>query len=174
MLASAQDKDRIICKLQDAFLDGRLNESELEERVTHALVARTDADLASLVVDIPHQLMSSPTHLKSNSAIAIFSGIERNGQFSIPQNFRSIAVCGGCQLDLRSAIFTSPVTSLSVIAVLGGIEIILPRGLRVFLHQLPILGGISNKIISEDLPASAPSIHIKSLAVLGGIEVRTA
>lgn len=172
MLASHGDRENTIGRLQNAFLAGQLNDSELEERVVQALQARTETELATITNDFLTEPVSLQVH-KVESAIAVFSGIEKKGTFTISQFFKSVAVFGGCTLDLRAAKFSSPVTQINIVAVLGGVEVIVPSGVRVFLHQLPILGGISSTLLSEELPANAPAIHIHALAVLGGIGIRS-
>jgi hypothetical protein len=51
--ASRADREQVIDVLKAAFTQGRLDEDELDERVSSALASRTYADLAALTADIP-------------------------------------------------------------------------------------------------------------------------
>jgi hypothetical protein len=47
------DRKAVVDELQRHYIEGRLNSEELSERVGHALNARTFADLAELLSDLP-------------------------------------------------------------------------------------------------------------------------
>jgi hypothetical protein len=51
--ASHADREQVVDTLKDAFVQGRLTKDEFDSRVTHALAARTYADLATLSADLP-------------------------------------------------------------------------------------------------------------------------
>jgi hypothetical protein len=53
VLASDADRDEIAERLRAATADGRLTAEELEERLERAFTARTEAELAPLVADLP-------------------------------------------------------------------------------------------------------------------------
>ena len=53
LLASDADRERIAERLRSAAGEGRLTPAELEERLERAFSARTDAELAPLVADLP-------------------------------------------------------------------------------------------------------------------------
>ena len=51
--ASHADREHVVDKLKDAFVDGRLTKDELDLRAGRALASRTYADLAALTADLP-------------------------------------------------------------------------------------------------------------------------
>jgi hypothetical protein len=53
MRASDADREAVTAKLRDHFAEGRLTQTELDERVTAALGAKTYGDLRPLTVDLP-------------------------------------------------------------------------------------------------------------------------
>lgn len=173
MLVSHKERDEVVHKLQQAFLDGQLEDSELEERISIALKARTKEQLYQLLKDIYQITVHQHNETQKETSLALFSGIERGGIFHVPQKFRCMAVFGGSKIDFSKAIFSSLVTELRLTAVFGGIEIILPPKMRIFLNQRPIVGGIIAHFSKEELPSDAPSIHIRAAAILGGIEINT-
>lgn len=58
--ASDADRKRVVAELQEHFVAGRLNDTELGDRVVRALAARTMGDLAMLLGDLPQAPQPSP------------------------------------------------------------------------------------------------------------------
>jgi hypothetical protein len=58
--ASHADREQVIDTLKTAFVDGRLDEDELDARVGQALAARTYAELATATVGIPAAPAQAP------------------------------------------------------------------------------------------------------------------
>jgi hypothetical protein len=65
MRASTDDRKRVTDWLQAQYVAGRLNSTELEERIEQALAARTMGDLDALTADLPP--MTSPATLAHES-----------------------------------------------------------------------------------------------------------
>jgi hypothetical protein len=53
MRAGHADREQVITELKAAFVQGRLDKDELEERAGRAVASRTYAELAALTADIP-------------------------------------------------------------------------------------------------------------------------
>jgi len=51
--ASDQERDAVVQRVQQAFAEGRLDDTEFDERMRAALTARTHADLDLLLTDLP-------------------------------------------------------------------------------------------------------------------------
>src|SRR5689334_20058844 len=51
--ASDLERDAVVQRVQDAFAEGRLDDTEFDERSRAALTARTHADLDALLADLP-------------------------------------------------------------------------------------------------------------------------
>ena len=60
---------------------------------------------------------------------------------------------GGCVLDLRAAQFSTPVTTITVVAIMGGVEVIVPPGIRVEMHGQALMGGWSKHVREEECVA---------------------
>ena len=56
LLASHADREQVIERLKEAFVEGRLAKDEFDWRAGHALASRTHADLAALIADLPARL----------------------------------------------------------------------------------------------------------------------
>lgn len=59
MRAGHDDREQVIAELKAAFVQGRLDKDELEERAGRAVASRTYGELAALIADIP-ELAPSP------------------------------------------------------------------------------------------------------------------
>ncbi len=103
------------------------------------------------------------------TAIAIFGGVERSGAWSVPGRLQVVAVMGGAQIDLTSAVFEQPYTTINVVTIMGGVEIIAPPHVRVVSNVVAILGGCSNR---ADDGAGAYVVHVTGTALFGGVDVR--
>jgi len=103
---------------------------------------------------------------------AVFSGMKRRVETS---NFRGghvSAVMGGVQLDLTGAGLEGGRATIQAEAVLGGIEILVPRDWRVVIDGAPILGGIDDKHKSVPEGESKGTLYVKGTAILGGITIK--
>lgn len=80
------------------------------------------------------------------------------------------AVFGGIVLDLRDAVIASDV-EITATAIFGGIDIFIPRGVRVKANNVPIFGGISNKT-EQFADPNAPTIYLNSTCMFGGIDIK--
>ena len=58
--ASHADREQVVGALQAAFVQGRLTADELDERIGQALAARTYAELAALITDLPADPAPAP------------------------------------------------------------------------------------------------------------------
>lgn len=177
---ATKEIDDAIQQLEIAYTDGRLEEHELEERMATALKAKTQGELAillrdlvrvarpELLLDIDHKL----NRLKRRT-VAIFSGIEQTGQFILPKDYRISAIMGGCLIDLSRAQLESPTSTIHILAIMGGVQILVPQGIRVDIEGFPIMSGIAKHVQDENLPFDAPIIHIQCKAIMSGIEIKT-
>ena len=59
--ASDRERDAVVQRVQDAFAEGRLDDTEFDERTRAALTARTQADLDVLLADLPAETAAPRT-----------------------------------------------------------------------------------------------------------------
>jgi hypothetical protein len=67
MRASDADREAVTTRLRDHYAEGRLNQDELDERVSAALGAKTFGDLRTLTTDLPGPV-SVPPHTAARPA----------------------------------------------------------------------------------------------------------
>jgi predicted membrane protein len=100
---------------------------------------------------------------------AVFSG----NRINITDTFTGTnlnAVFGGLELDLRYAKIPGDV-EINATAIFGGIDIYLPTGVKLKTNNVPIFGGVSNKVNHNDDP-NAPTIYLNSTCMFGGIDIK--
>lgn len=103
----------------------------------------------------------------------VMGGGSRTGPW-IPARWNGcVAVMGGVEMDFREAIFPPGVTQVHVLAFWGGIEMIVPPGVRVESSVVGVMGGFDEKrtVAPTDDP-DAPTLRITGLAIMGGIDLQ--
>src|SRR5690349_13304580 len=78
------------------------------------------------------------------SASAFLGGVERSINSPSFRRADAWAFMGGIQLDLRDAIMEGNQATIDVSAVMGGVDIRVPRSWTVINHVTPILGGVKD------------------------------
>ena len=179
--ASDAERRRTIGRLQDACVEGRLSLDEYGQRVASAFAARTRLQLDVLTQDLPAG--EEPRHPAAgpvlaggavSQTIAVLGSSQRSGFWRLAEASRVLALLGSCTLDLRSARISGPRTEITVGAVMGSVEIIVPTGVEIELEAHAILGGRDVRIGAAAPASGAPVIRISGLVLLGSLTVRDA
>lgn len=189
--ASDADREAVADVLRHAAGEGRLTLPELEERLEVTFSAKTYGDLEPVVADLPEAMppairpASAPVPRPagsvervggtptSSSAIAVFGGSERKGVWVVPEDFTAFALFGGVELDLRDARYQAPEVRLQLVAVFGGIDVVVPDDVVVVVDGVGVFGGFSQPAGDPGrLPAGAPVVRISGLALFGGVDVK--
>ncbi|HEX6468436.1 MAG TPA: DUF1707 domain-containing protein [Streptosporangiaceae bacterium] len=174
--ASDRERDDAAQRLQHAFAEGRLDDGEFDERMRAALAARTRADLAALVADLPAERAEGVAADGRDVAgpapgrwqVAYKSHVRRGGRWRVPRRVTSVIYKGGGVLDLRAAELAAPVTVIRALAYKSTIEIVVPPGVRVE------MGGVGVSSELDDAPgADGFTVHVRGLAYKGLIVART-
>ena len=78
---------------------------------------------------------------------------------------------GGAELDFREAVFATREVRVHVVAVMGGIEVVVPPGVRVEWAGVALMGGVSTPERMEPDTPDGPVVRISGLVLMGGVEV---
>ncbi|KAB7849904.1 DUF1707 SHOCT-like domain-containing protein [Streptomyces mobaraensis] len=189
MRASDAERERVAEALRTAVAEGRLDMEEFGERLDAAYKARTHADLAPLVRDLPAagtelavpasaapaatdgswggRIGGTPS---SKGAVAVMGGFQRHGRWTVPRLFTAFTFWGGGQIDLREAHFEGREVTIRCIAVMGGVEVVVPPDLDVEVNGLGLMGGFDSKGTGTGSPGS-PRVRITGFAFWGGVGV---
>jgi Domain of unknown function (DUF1707)/Cell wall-active antibiotics response 4TMS YvqF len=179
--ASDSDRERVAKILHDAMAEGRLTVGELEERLDKVYAAKTIGELQPLTRDLPvpaaqtRQLAVPSDRIggrgTSSAAIAVMSGSERKGKWTVPPTFNAFALMGGVDIDLTEARFEDRHTTIQAFALMGGIDIIVPDDVTVHVTGIGFMGAFEDHARVEG-PEGAPVIKITGFAMMGGIDVK--
>jgi hypothetical protein len=182
---AAEEREVVAQELSLHFAADHLSMDELEERLSLVYGAPTAAQLHGLVADLPpldrHKLDSGNMPMIAPSAlvpgrgvvIALLGGAERTGSWLVPRELKVWAILGGAKIDLRDAKFGPGVTEIDVTALMGGVEIIVPRGVRVETIGAGVMGGFGSSAgDATALDPSQPVLRVTGLAIMGGVDVK--
>ncbi|WP_285758254.1 DUF1707 SHOCT-like domain-containing protein [Nocardiopsis ansamitocini] len=189
MRASDSDRDTVARILTDALADGRINQDEHAERLETLYSAKTLGELGPLTSDLAPQSAVRPSPTTSPSPVldselaassigsenitAVFGAAERKGRWLVEPRTNVSAMFGGIELDLREAILAQHEVTIQCAVVFGGLEIIVPPGVRVVNEASAIFGGMDIKDKDSGGDAGSPVVRVTGLLVFGGIDVRT-
>ena len=186
--ASDADRQQTENLLEQAFTDGRLSHDELLERTQVAWQAtyRSELDLLTNDIGIRDARSLVPTgsyppatrnEITGQSgppmSLAIMGGTDRGGRWTCPERHVTTAVMGGVTIDLREADFEAEHTTIVVIAVMGGVDVIVPPDLDYEVDGFALMGGFgqSAKGRSPRPRPGAPKVKITGFALMGGAGV---
>lgn len=193
--ASDADRERVAEVLRDALAEGRLDMTEFEERLDATYKARTYGELAPITRDLPVgaapaapaaprvSMTKEPERAggwagritgaepSSTWAVAVMSGFQRKGRWTVPSRFNSFAFWGGGEIDLREADFSAGEVVLNCVAIMGGMQVIVPPGVEVIVRGIGIMGGFDHR--EEGVPGDpgAPRVVVTGFAFWGGVGV---
>lgn len=150
--ASHVDRDRVADQLRIAAGDGRLSPEELDERLELALTARTYAELAALVADLPAAGTAVSSAALSPAAAApapkdlirlhCSSGhAERRGRWVVPNRMDLKVTSGHITLDFTEAVITRPTLHIDADVRSGYINLITKPGIVVDADDVTMRSG---------------------------------
>ncbi|MER7487634.1 DUF1707 domain-containing protein [Streptomyces sp. NPDC126497] len=191
--ASDADRERVAEILRDALAEGRLDMGEFEERLDATYKARTYGELTPITRDLPDPGAAAPAVSlakepareggwgsrivggddagTSSWAVAVMSGFQRRGRWTAPRRFNCFAFWGGGEIDLREAYFADREVVINAVAIMGGVEVIVPPGVEVVVRGIGVMGGFDHR--EEGVPGEpgAPRVIVTGFAFWGGVGV---
>jgi hypothetical protein len=182
----AEYREDVVHRLGVHFASGDVGRREVERRVALALRARTPDTLELLLADLPPldadvdprtraaPLVAAEAPPERGVLAAVMGGHGRKGAWLVPRHLKIVAVMGGVELDLRAARFGPGVTEIEILVIMGGVEIVVPPGMRVETLVITAMGGAETDV-RELAPGDpdAPILRISGFAALGGVGVTT-
>jgi len=94
------------------------------------------------------------------------------GRWRAGGKLRAISLMSGGDIDLRYAEMDAPEIRITAIAIMGGIDVIVPAGVDVEMTGFAFMGGNDMKVPVQDLPPGAPRVHVRAFSLMGGSDVR--
>ncbi|MCT7354900.1 DUF1707 domain-containing protein [Streptomyces sp. 15-116A] len=192
--ASDADRERVADILRDALAEGRLDMEEFSERLDATYQARTYGELEPITRDLPAPGGSAPVVSlskeparggdwagrivggeddgRSSWAVAVMSGFQRKGRWTAPRRLNCFAFWGGGEIDLREAYFADREIVINAVAIMGGVDIIVPPGVEVVVRGIGIMGGFDHREAGVPGDPGAPRVIVTGFAFWGGVGVQ--
>jgi hypothetical protein len=176
---SDRERDAVVQRVQTAFAEGRLDDTEFDERMRAALTARTRGNLDVLLTDLPAETAApgpasaTPGRGPGRLAIALKSSVRRGGRWRVPERYTTVVYKGTGWLDLRAAELSGPVTTFVAVAYKSRVTILVPPGVRVEMTGFGVTQGADEEDPGYRLPTDAPVIHVRGVAYKGTVEITT-
>jgi hypothetical protein len=185
----AAERERVVQTLSAHFAHDRLTLTEFEQRLERAYNVTAVDQLRSLVADLPAvsphgdtqgMAAARPALVPSSEVpprggiFAVMGGHERTGSWIVPRQLKVVVFMGGAEIDLRDARFGPGVTEIEIFAMMGGVNIIVPPGVRVESMGAAFMGGFELKAgDATALSPAHPVLRLSGLAIMGGVETET-
>lgn len=200
---TALDKVRqaTIDRLCERFAEDRLSMPDFERRLDLAHRATTTRQLAALVAGFPPATpqpaggspvpaapanpglpanVVPPERVPPRQFLAgVLGASTRGGAWIAPRETYALALMGGVEFDFREAAFGPGVTEVTVFALWGGVDVIVPPGLQVECSGAGIMGAfertpdeLADAPVASADPGS-PVLRVNGVAVMGGVTVST-
>lgn len=191
LIALKDRRTEVIAALSHAFARDDLEVEELDRRLELVHRAGSVAELDALVADVaPATLVPAARAVslrrtanvsvaldrpERQALVAIMGGVERSGRWTVPAKLSAHCLMGGISLDFREADLGPGVTELSILCMMGGVEIIVPPHVSVQLAGSAILGGFDQSHPGADALDTEPvaTLRITGVAFAGGVGVET-
>ncbi len=192
--ASDADREQVAEVLREALAEGRLDMEEFQERLDAVYRARTYGELAPLTRDLPApgatvapavsltkdpvagggwagRIVGGDDSGTSTWAVAVMSGFQRKGRWTAPRRFNAFAFWGGGEIDLREANFADREVVVNAVAIMGGIDVIVPPGVEVVVRGIGVMGGFDHR--EEGVPPEPGArVIVTGFAFWGGVGVQ--
>lgn len=102
---------------------------------------------------------------------ACMGGSVRKGPWEPPEKLYALSLMGGVDLDFREAALLEGTTEVEVLAIMGGVKIVVPDDIDVEVNGIGLMGGFEH--VSHHGPGEdRPLVRIKGLALMGGVSVK--
>jgi len=126
------------------------------------------------VVPAPGPTLVADTQVPArDGCMALLSTVTRRGRWELPRTLRVATFMGHVKLDLTQVAIAPGGSSIEVLSILGEVDIVVPRSLRVECSGNPIVGEFDLKAKGMAPPSpAAPLVRISGSAVGGVVRVR--
>ncbi|MBT3276235.1 MAG: DUF1707 domain-containing protein [Spirochaetales bacterium] len=163
------DREVVVTQLQEAVADGRLDLSDLEERLDAVYSAKTRADLDVLTADLPVVQASNIPDLDFKTKAG---SLRKKGYWQVPSLINAECSSGSIKLDFTEAECSHREVIIKVSVRSGSVVLVVPHGWAVDLnHASATSGSVKNKIRERPLPG-APMLRVSGTVTSGVIKAR--
>lgn len=175
-------RKQTLAELESALGTDSIGSEEYRRRADLARNATDEAELDA-ARPAPRGRDPRPEPTRPSHAVPVASGDDtgfvfacmgasvRKGPWEPPETLYALSLMGGINLDFREAALLEGVTEVSILALMGGVKIVVPDDVDVEVNGIGIMGSFEH--VSHHAPGDArPLVRIKGLALMGGVEVK--
>ena len=167
--ASDAEREQAVARLREASAQGRLTLEELADRTALAYEARSQAELARVVTDLPAVAVPSRRKPIRWTVVAI-GDAKRRGRWRVAERTRVVVGIGDVELDLREAQLEAEEVTVTIFLAVGDVTVIVPRHAEVDLSGFVLVGGKHERGSEEPVPG-APLVHVRVVGLIGEVKV---
>lgn len=163
------DRESMAERLRDAAAEGRLDLSELEERLGAAYAAKTRGELDSLIADLPAGQAAEvePLVLRTKSG-----SLKKRGDWQVPSHIAAECTSGSIKIDFTEAECHHREVTVDACAASGSVVLIVPKGWAVKIDQASASSGSIKSKVDERPASGPPLIRIRGKVSSGVIKAR--
>lgn len=175
-------RQKAIDLLTRHYIREHIELQDFENRLDRLYRAVSAVEVDAVLADLPAVSSSERSAFPHSDDVprrdrqllgAVMGGTAHRGSWRPARQINALAAMGSIKLDFREASFAAGVTDLVVIALMGGVEILVPPGLRVQCDGIGVMGAFDG--VSHDSPGwhpDQPTLRIRGIAFFGGVEVK--
>ena len=165
-------RETAVNELAQQATSTHLTLDEYAERAVAVEQAASVDELDAAVRGLPEQTVAATEARAGRWLVGVFGGTEQRGRWRLSSRLRIVAALGGVTLDIGLAEPEAPESLITVVAVLGGVEIIAPPGVSIQLSGFSLLGGKSDERSGGPPLPGAPLVRVRCITLLGGVKVK--
>lgn len=191
---SDADRHQVAEVLRQAAGEGRIDLHELDERLEATYQAKTYGDLVPITADLPVRTAGAlpgtppltPPAVAPPAAgpmvpaaayptsISFMGDCTRRGVWRVPEQHTAFSMMGSVTLDLREALFEAREVTITAVAIMAGIDIVVNAQTQVIVDGVGIMGDFSQSRdrVAAEITAGSPVVRLKGLALMAGVNVQ--
>lgn len=171
--ASDADRHAAAEVLREAAGDGRLDLTELDERLDLVYSAKTRAQLEPVLADLgPVQSAPPPADVEPLLLETTSGTVKRMGHWIAPHHITARCTSGTVKLDFTEAVVPRGEVVVDASARSGSVVLIVSRGWNVRIESAQVgSGSVTNKATDPPHPG-APTLRVHGSVRSGTVKVR--
>jgi hypothetical protein len=171
-LPTEPEREAAAARLTDAAGDGRLTLEEFSERVGAVWAADTAAELALATEGIALPVVGVTRTV--STVVSVMGDQRRTGRWRLPARLRAWCLMGDVLLDLRSVICAEPEVEITVFALMGDVDVLVPDGVEVEVSGFDLMGDRELRLAPAPRVPGTPLIRVRAYVAMGDVTVGSA
>jgi Domain of unknown function (DUF1707)/Cell wall-active antibiotics response 4TMS YvqF len=168
---SDAERESAVAELREHSVAGRLTLEELSERIERAYAARTKGELEPVTADLPAAAAPAARRSAARWLVALIGDVRRTGRWRLAERSVAVLGIGDLTLDLRGAEIEGAETTITVVALIGDVSVIVPEGVDVEVGGVLLIGDRTHESPASPPRPGAPVVRLRVFALIGDVRV---